>query len=98
MVTDGFHVFELVESEAHAHHVCFSVLADFKSAAVAIGQRFEEDLEEVTPLADVSHTHLSHLDDFSARLDLEVVEFLEKTVDDLQDAAGLQFEQLRRGG
>lgn len=98
MITDVFHVFELVESKAHAHHVCLSVLADLESAAVAVGQRFEEDLEEIASLADVSHTDLSHLYDFSACFDLKVVEFFEETVDDLQDTAGLQFEQLRRVG
>ena len=98
MKADGLHVFELVEGEAHAHHVCLPVFADFEGATVAVGQRFEEDLEEVASLADVSHADLGHFYDFSASLHLEVVELLEETVYDLQDAAGLQLEQLGRVG
>lgn len=81
MVADGLQVFELVEGEAHAHHLCFSAFADLESAAVAVGQRFEEYFEEVASPADVGHADLSHLDDLSACLHLEMVELFEQAVD-----------------
>jgi hypothetical protein len=98
VVAHSLQVFELAEGQVHPNQLLLSVLADLQGPAVAVLQRFEEDLEEVAPLADVAEADLGDLDDLARCLDLEVIELLEQTVDDLEDALGGEPEQFWRAG